>query len=203
MQIAHTEDDAQRILQARKKTVQGKITLDEARQAIASSQILTEKQMTELEVCPTLSTKDYILFLVNDTSNNEPVCIFWAYAEKLQDNSGFLFSYGSGNNKTGMKIHTCAQFSMDSAMRNATYKFGGELDDQGDEITLKSELTDEQFASRITDIVNGDGGGRKRMVIASTEDDLQALTEKSSQDAYFDDDDDDDDGNAGMNDDGG
>lgn len=181
MEVAQSETDARRILAARKKTTAAVSTLEEeAKRAIAESKILTSQQMSELEVCPSLATKDYLLWLVNDTSGNEPVCIAWAYAEKLTDNSGFLFSYGSGNEKSGMKIHTCAQLSMDSDMRNAAYKYGCELDDLGEDIVFKALLNDEQFASRITDVVNGDGGGRKRMVIASTEDDLHDLTESGS-----------------------
>lgn len=178
MENVRSIQDAEPLLAARKLTARARPAIEsQAIEAIRQSRVLTEDQVAALELCPTFQTQDYVIFLINDTSGNEPIGILWAYAEKLQDNSGFLLSYGTGNSKSAMKIRACAKLSLDSKMQKASYTFGGELKDEGDEITFKSELTNEQFASQMTEIVHVDGGGRKRLVIASTEENLHGLAE--------------------------
>lgn len=179
MDAIRTSEEAGVILKARGLSIAGKAALElesQAREAIRNSKVLTEHHVEKLEICNTLTTQHYVIFLINDTSGPEPVGLLWAYAEKLQDDSGFLFSYGTGSSKSTMKIHGCALLSFDGRKHKAEYKFGGELIDEKGDISFKAQLTNEQYASMITDIVNVDGGGRKRIAISTTEDRLSELT---------------------------
>lgn len=181
MELVRNKDQARPLVEAHKLTLKAKTLIEpgDAISAIRQSKVLTEDQVNQLELCPTFQTQDYIIFLISDTSGNEPKLVLWAYAEKLRDNSGFLLSYGTGSTSTMMKIRACAKLTFDSALQSATYNFGGELNDDGEEITFKSDLNSEQFASSMTEIVNVEGGGRTRLAIASTEDHLQGLHEEA------------------------
>ncbi len=185
MEAVRTSQDAKPLLAARKLTLKAHRAIEpgDAIAAIRESKVLTENQVNALELCPTFQTQDYVIFLISDTSGNEPKLVLWAYAEKLRDNSGFLLSYGSGSSSTVMKIRACAKLALDSKMQNASYEFGGALNDDGEEVTFKSELTNEQFASSMTDIVNVEGGGRTRLAIASTEEHLHGLGEHAGDGA--------------------
>lgn len=182
MEVVRDKEHAKPLVDARRLTRKAKplVAPADAISAIRESKVMTEDQVNQLELCPTFQTQDYVIFLINDTSGNEPKLVLWAYAEKLSDNSGFLLSYGSGSANTVMKIRACAKLTLDPSLQNARFQVACELNDDGEEVTFKNDLQNEQFASSMTEIVNVEGGGRSRLAISSTEEHLHDVHDQPS-----------------------
>lgn len=130
----------------------------------------TGDRLKRLAITETFLANDFVLYLMVDKATAE--CQYWAYAEKGDTGHEFVFAFGRGNLKSGMRITDCAVVNIDG-FDDLRFDHGGEMEDTGQEVRLTKRLDDAAFASRISEL-SGDAGNHKRTTFAGM---LKQLTD--------------------------
>lgn len=168
------KDSAQKISAIKIKTFRAKKDIETV---IAAVTVHMADHLRNLEVLKILNDRDYVLFLLSDTTGITPKVVSWGYAEKSVDNKSIIFSSGNGGeNNEDMFIQSCAILSRsasDQQQDDIQYVAGAKLLDENDEIQVAEKLTDEEFASFITNIVNPAQVGLTRDMISASEEEIK------------------------------
>lgn len=137
---------------------------------VRDANLSTGERLKRLAITETFLANDFVLYLMVDKASAE--CQYWAYAEKGDTGHEFVFAFGRGNLKSGMRISDCAVVNIDG-FDDLRFDRGGEMEDTGQEVRLTKRLDDAAFSSRISEL-SGDAGSHKRTTFAGV---LKQLTD--------------------------